>query len=181
LLHTGGLAWGPPVSLEGKKDLVILERPVPRLTRSTLERFLRRARRAARLQGTVNVLVTSSARLRAMNRQFLGKNKPSDVLSFPLLETGLRLTRPLAGDVAISADIARENARQLGHSFAEEIKILALHGVLHLAGYDHERDNGEMARKELRLRKQLRLPVGLLERTHAQPQRRSAPRRRGAA
>jgi probable rRNA maturation factor len=66
--------------------------------------------------------------------------------------------------VAISADIARENARRLGHSAANEVKILALHGLLHLAGYDHERDAGEMARKEKRLRQQLRLEAGLIER-----------------
>jgi probable rRNA maturation factor len=66
--------------------------------------------------------------------------------------------------VAISAEIAAKNARRLGHAPKEEIKILALHGVLHLAGYDHERDQGEMARREEGLRKQLGLPVALIER-----------------
>jgi len=70
----------------------------------------------------------------------------------------------LAGDVAISSDIARKNARTLGHPPAEEIKILTLHGVLHLAGFDHESDSGEMAREENRLRRQLGLPTGLIER-----------------
>jgi probable rRNA maturation factor len=73
--------------------------------------------------------------------------------------------------VAISADIARENAARLGHSVAEEVKILVLHGILHLAGFDHERDNGEMARKESRLRRQLSLEVGLIERSEARPRR----------
>jgi probable rRNA maturation factor len=149
---------------EEYEDLVILQRPVPRLGKAALERFLLRARQAVRLKGTVNVLVTSSAELRAMNRQFLGKKEPTDVLSFPPSEAALRPARPFAGDVAISADIARENADRLGHSLADEIKILALHGVLHLAGFDHERDNGMMARKELQLRRQLKLPAALLER-----------------
>lgn len=159
---------------------MILHRPVPQLSRSALEHFLRRARREVRLKGTVNVLVTNSTRLRAMNRQFLEKNKPTDVLSFPAFDAGARGARPFAGDVAISIDIARENAKRLGHPLAAEIKILALHGVLHLAGYDHERDNGEMTRKEIQLRQHLRLPTGLLERTETQPGR-AAARRRGAA
>jgi len=71
----------------------------------------------------------------------------------------------LAGEIAISADIAAQNAARFGHSPAAEIKVLALHGILHLAGFDHERDNGQMARKEMRLRRLLRLPVALIERT----------------
>ena len=78
-------------------------------------------------------------------------------------------------ETAISADIARENAMRLGHSVAQEIKILALHGILHLAGFDHECDNGEMARKEKRLRQQLKLGIGLMERT--QPQQGFSKRR----
>jgi probable rRNA maturation factor len=69
-----------------------------------------------------------------------------------------------AGDVAISAEIAASNARRLGHSPSEEIKILVVHGLLHLRGYDHERDHGEMARKEEKLRTELKLPVALIER-----------------
>lgn len=165
--------------------MVILQRPIERLSKPALERFLRRARLAAGLKGTVNVLVTSSPALRAMNRQFLGTNKPTDVLSFPPAETGLRAARPFAGDVAVSADIARENGARLGHSIADEIKILVLHGVLHLAGFDHERDNGEMARKELQLRRKFRLPLGLIERVGARPEQHSgqhaARERRGAA
>jgi probable rRNA maturation factor len=107
--------------------------------------------------------VTSSRELRRLNRSFRRKDNPTDVLSFP---ANSDLSAGLAGDVAISAEIATENAQKLGHSAAEEIKILALHGVLHLAGYDHERDHGEMARKELRLRKSLGLPVGLIERSN---------------
>jgi probable rRNA maturation factor len=78
-----------------------------------------------------------------------------------------RRTGGFAGEVAISADIALQNALRLGHSAALEVKVLVLHGILHLAGFDHERDNGEMARKEAKLRRTLRLPVGLTERGRA--------------
>ena len=73
----------------------------------------------------------------------------------------------LAGDIAISAEIAAANAAELGHSVETELKILILHGLLHLAGYDHETDNGEMrAREDQACASSLRLPVGLIERTH---------------
>ncbi len=127
-----------------------------------LLRFARSARKAAGLQGTVSILVQSSERMRAMNRYFRHKDKPTDVLSFP---AGRELQGMHEGDIAISADIAADNARSLGHSLTNEIKVLILHGMLHLAGYDHERDSGEMAREERRLRAGLRLPLGLIERT----------------
>jgi len=115
----------------------------------------------------VNVLVTNNSELKSLNRQFLGKDKPTDVLSFPTAPAARAKSRRIAGEVAISADIARRNAARFGHSVADEVKILVLHGILHLAGYDHERDNGEMARKEMRLRRQLNLEATLIER--AQP------------
>jgi probable rRNA maturation factor len=132
-----------------------------------LERFVLRARRAIHLRGLVNVLVTNSSELRALNRRFLRADKTTDVLSFPSLELERGKAARVAGDIAISADIARENAACLGHSIGDEVKILSLHGILHLAGFDHERDRGEMARKESRLRRQLKLETGLIER--AQP------------
>ena len=137
------------------------------MSKSALDRFVARARHAARLPGKVNVLVTSSAAIRDLNRKFRNKNKATDVLSFPAAAPGAG-SRPrsiLAGEIAISADIALQNALRLGHSPGHEIKILTLHGLLHLAGFDHERDNGKMARKEEQLRRALRLPVGLIERT----------------
>jgi probable rRNA maturation factor len=148
---------------------VILRKRVAGLSAAMLDRFVRRARKAVRLPGVVNVLVTSSAELRTLNRQFRGKDKATDVLSFPSSPSspekrGKR--KPLAGELAISADVAKENADQLGHSAAEEIKILTLHGILHLAGFDHEQDHGEMAREEERLRHQLKLETGLIERSH---------------
>lgn len=144
-----------------KKNLVILRKPVAGLSDSALAKFVTRASRVSRLKGTVNVLVTSSSELRSLNRRFRGKDQPTDVLSFP---PAPGLVNELAGDIAISADIARHNARRLGHSAAQEIKILALHGVLHLAGYDHEHDQGRMASKEVDLRRSLSLPPGLIER-----------------
>ena len=146
--------------------MVILQTEVAGLSKGALERFVLRARRAMGLRGQVNVLVTSSAAVRSLNLRFRKKNKTTDVLSFPstsvLSKSGKELK--LAGDVAISADIARENSVRLGHSAAQEIKILALHAIVHLAGFDHERDNGAMARKEAKLRRRLGLPAALMER-----------------
>jgi len=146
--------------------LVILDKKVAGLSEKALERFVLKARRAARLRGRVNVLVTSSTAMRSLNLRFRKKSKPTDVLSFPS-ESSSHNGGPragLAGEIAISADIARQNAARLGHPAALEIKVLALHGILHLAGMDHERDNGEMARMEARLRSVLRLPTSLTER-----------------
>jgi probable rRNA maturation factor len=156
--------------------LVILQKKIAGLSAATLEGFVLRARRAVGLSGTVNVLVTSSNAVRSLNNQFRGKNKATDVLSFPSSSAGSKLSkRPkLAGDVAISADIALQNSLRLGHPVAHEIRILALHGILHLAGFDHERDNGEMARKETTLRRALKLPAALIERV--QPSNRGGSR-----
>jgi probable rRNA maturation factor len=154
--------------------MVILHKRVAGLSEGALDRFVTRAKRAAGLRGAVTVLVTSSLELRRLNHRFRGKDKPTDVLSFP---AEMLSKSHFAGDVAISADIAAKNARQLGHSPAEEVKILTLHGLLHLAGYDHEADNGTMARRETRLRAELRLPVALIERTQEQ-HRVSRPGRR---
>ncbi len=99
--------------------------------------------------------------MRDLNRRFRRLNKPTDVLSFP------SASLEVAGDIAVSADIAARNAAQLGHSADTELKILILHGLLHLAGYDHENDNGRMQARERKLRQQFNLPLGLIERTHA--------------
>jgi probable rRNA maturation factor len=127
------------------------------LTPAQIQRFARRAQTLAKVKGEVDILISSNMRLRDLNRRFRHKNKPTDVLSFP---------RPSGGDIAISADIALENAHRYGHGMAEELKILVLHGMLHLAGYDHESDNGRMARVETRLRSQLKLPASLIDRAH---------------
>ena len=142
--------------------MVLLKKRVPGADETSLARFVRRSAGAAELLGTVNVLITNNREMRSLNRRFRGKDTATDVLSFPAAPG---LPGRLAGDLAISADIAGRNARQFGHPVADEIKILILHGVLHLAGYDHENDGGRMARKEARLRKALRLPTGLISRT----------------
>lgn len=144
--------------------MVILQKNVVGLSEGSLSRFVMRARRESGLRGRVNVLVTGSAAMRTLNARFRGKNKATDVLSFPSAQA-LPAGRPdFAGEIAISADIAAQNAARLGHSVASEVKVLALHGILHLAGMDHEHDNGQMARKEAELRRVLRLPATLTER-----------------
>ncbi len=145
----------------GEKNVVIFQKRVPELTELALNRFITRARRAAGLKGLVNVLITSSAEMKSLNRRFRGKDKPTDVLSFPAEPDA---QKKFAGEIAISAEMASQNARLLGHSPAAEVRILVLHGILHLRGYDHECDNGQMARREKQLRAKLHLPLGLIER-----------------
>jgi len=103
-------------------------------------------------------LITDDAELQRLNRGFLGRDYPTDVLSFP---SG---TQTDLGEIAISTGRAAHQARQFGHSVDEEIRVLMLHGVLHLLGMDHESDTGTMARLEKRWRKKLGLQPGLIER-----------------
>lgn len=110
-------------------------------------------------------LITDDRELRNLNTQFLGKNYATDVLSFPAAPQPGEAV--LLGSIAISAQRAREQARQFGHSLQEEIQILMLHGVLHLLGMDHETDRGRMARAEAEWRARLGLPSGLIERVKA--------------
>jgi probable rRNA maturation factor len=127
----------------------------------TLARFLSEAQSAVRLRGQVTVLLTTDAAIRKLNRQFRGKDKATDVLSFPSEGIG---AEKIAGDLAISVPTARKQAVEQNHSLSTEIKVLILHGLLHLAGHDHESDNGKMARRERLLRAKLGLPQGLIER-----------------
>ena len=131
----------------------------------SLSNFLARAQAAVRLRGQVTVLLTTDSAVRALNRRFRRKNRPTDVLSFPAAP--IQNTKPVervAGDLAISVETARRQAEACGHSLGTELKILMLHGLLHLAGYDHEADAGQMNRRERLLRARLRLPHGLIER-----------------
>ena len=146
-----------------------MEKKVDGVSAAALERFLMRARDVVGLRGWVNVLITGNPAIRSLNREFRKKDKPTDVLSFPSapFEAKGSKSRTVAGEIAISADIALQNSYRFGHPVSAELKILILHGVLHLAGFDHERDNGTMARKEDKLRRQLRLPVALIERAAA--------------
>jgi len=133
-------------------------------TKKDLETFLAQARRAVGLAGSVSVLLTGDAEIQRLNREFRGKNKPTDVLSFPSGENAGRART--AGDLALSVETAEREAQRLGHSLNLELKVLLLHGTLHLAGYDHEADSGEMARKEEALRRKLGLAQGLIARTN---------------
>src|SRR5687768_13250953 len=112
----------------------------------------------ARARGSLTVAVTTDARVRALNRRFRGVSKPTDVLSFPADEPGE------LGDIVIARGVARQQAAAAGHSLSTEFRVLALHGLLHLLGYDHERDDGEMRRIEQRLRRAGGLREGLIER-----------------
>lgn len=141
-----------------------------RLRVPQLELFLEQAIRAVKLRGDVSVLLTGDRQIRRWNREFRGKNKPTDVLSFPaapLDGPDGPIPAPIAGDLAISVETADRQAAEQRHALVEELKVLLLHGTLHLAGYDHETDNGEMARLEQRLRVKLGLKSALIERTQA--------------
>ena len=117
----------------------------------------------ARTRGTVNIALVTDAEIRALNRRFRGVNRATDVLSFPGPE--LRAARPALGDIAIARGVARRQAREAGHSQHIEWRVLALHGLLHLLGYDHERDNGRMERVERKLRRKGGLRAGLIDRS----------------
>ncbi|MDE3104254.1 MAG: rRNA maturation RNase YbeY [Acidobacteriota bacterium] len=141
--------------------------------RASLAAFLLRARKAVGLAGQVDVLLTSDAAVRRLNRAFRRKDKPTDVLSFPAPP---EIAAQHAGDLAISLETAARQAGQFGHSLALEVRILLLHGLLHLAGEDHETDHGEMAAREAELRHRFRLPATLIQRATALP---AAATRRG--
>lgn len=142
-----------------------------------LRPFLHRARRAIPVTGNVSVLLTTDSEIKRLNQIFRGVRKATDVLSFPAPDnptqkpTSRSRANPrvripaVAGDLAISLDTAARQATQFGHPLLVELKILMLHGLLHLAGYDHETDAGEMATREEQLRHRFRLPSALIARS----------------
>lgn len=140
----------------------------------------------ARARGHVTVALVSDTAMRTLNRQYRGVDRATDVLSFsafvpahgaPRSGASARRSASLAGppapmsprrslgDIAIARGVAARQARAYGHSGATEVRVLALHGLLHLLGYDHEMDGGTMARVEARLRRRGGLPAGLIGRT----------------
>jgi probable rRNA maturation factor len=151
-----------PFSFRRERKLITIEKEVEGIKESSLKRFMRKAQRAVGLKGEVSVLLTSNRQMRELNRCFRGKDKSTDVISFPAADV---VSHKIAGDLAISVDIAAANAKNFGHTTDEEVRVLILHGLLHLAGYDHETDKGEMARKEESLREMLGLPSNLIART----------------
>jgi probable rRNA maturation factor len=119
-----------------------------------------------RARGTVSIALVSDARVRALNRVYRRKDAATDVLSFPAgpIERRLRKAPLFLGDIVIAHGVAKRQARAAGHAEATELRVLALHGLLHLLGYDHERDEGRMSRLERRLRRKGGLREGLIER-----------------
>ena len=149
--------------------------PAPSIRRTELTRFLTRAQRAIGLRGEVTILLADDKRLKELNRSFRGKNKATDVLSFPAYhdQQNPMEAEDIAGDLAISIDTAARQAAEFNHTLEDELRILILHGLLHLAGYDHEADSGEMAAQETTLRTRLKLPHSLIERAAAPATKRS--------
>ena len=147
--------------MSSTEPLVLYRNTPTRLRRRPLEEFARILRERVAAGRAFCCLVTDDRELRRLNRRFLGHDDSTDVLSFPSTDpAGM-------GDLAISVQRAREQARAFGHSVEDEIRILMLHGVLHLAGMDHERDGGRMARAEAAWRRKLGLPPALTERMSA--------------
>ena len=140
------------------------------LSRTGLARFVRDAQRVVGLSGSVDVLLADDRTLRRLNREFSGKDKATDVLSFPAAG---ELRGECAGDLAISVETAARQAREHGHSLRDEVRVLLLHGLLHLNGMDHETDRGEMAAREAQLRERLRLKSGLIARVENAPSSRT--------
>jgi probable rRNA maturation factor len=141
---------------------VLFQVPAQGVRRLEIREFARRLQADVAMGREFTCLITSDADLQAWNRQYRKKNYPADVLSFPQDTPAVGI-----GELAISFDRAREQAPEHGHSTADEIRILMLHGVLHLIGLDHERDNGQMAKAERRWRKYFALPAGLIERVRS--------------
>jgi len=143
-----------------------------------------RAVAPARARGLVTIALVGDDAMRRLNRRFAGMNRATDVLSFPAAEqdgtpaprqrSSVRHSRTsvrqdfspalLLGDIAIATGVAARQAREAGHSYGEELRLLALHGLLHLLGYDHHADDGAMGRLERRLRRKGGLPTGLIDR-----------------
>lgn len=142
--------------------LILFQSRAAKLDRDWIRRFAGRLGLEVAGGAQFTVLLASDRRLRQLNRDFLGKDEPTDVLSFPGPAPGGFL-----GEMAISVPRALEQAAALGHSAESEIAILMLHGLLHLMGHDHEADKGGMRRIETRWRRRLGLPAGLIERTLA--------------
>jgi probable rRNA maturation factor len=144
---------------------VTFRRVPEKLGRRPIEHFARKLQESVTKGRAFDCLITGDAELRRLNREFLGKDAPTDVLSFPAAAAGPTSGR--LGDIAVSVGRARAQAREFGHTVEQEIQILMLHGVLHLLGMDHEMDGGRMARAERRWRAGLGLPNGLIERVRS--------------
>lgn len=154
--------------MSASDDHIVLFRRAPaELNRRNLERFARTLRGEVAKGAGFTCLIAGDTELRRLNRDFLGKDYATDVLSFPVGQASrpvLLPACPTLGEIAISATRARAQAAAFGHSLENEIRILMLHGLLHLLGMDHETDRGQMKRAEARWRQRLSLPTSLIER-----------------
>lgn len=192
-------------------SLVLFRRASSRLGRNSVHAFARTLRDEVAGGRPFQCLITDDRELRRLNAQFLGKDYPTDVLSFPYnspeepaplkeqkrgpragvlaaagtpanltrnkLRAPARIDSPapdprppaprLLGEIAISVQRAAEQAAEFGHGLDDEVRILMLHGVLHLMGMDHETDRGRMRRAETAWRRKLGLPAGLIERVRS--------------
>lgn len=134
--------------------------------KQTLKRFAQKLSIQVVGRRAFTCLITDDRELQRLNKQFLGCDYATDVLSFPAAAGA-----PELGEIAISVERAAEQARDFGHSPIDEIRILMLHGVLHLTGMDHESDDGEMAEAERKWAEELELPHTLIERASAEAAR----------
>ena len=144
--------------MPGPGSILVFSHPSRRVRRRDLAVFVQSLNAKLAPKRPATCLITTDTELRRLNRTFRKKDYATDVLSFPALDSAT------LGELAISFDRAVAQAAEMGHSVEEELRILILHGLLHLCGMDHETDAGEMARAESRWRKRLGLPVGLIER-----------------
>jgi probable rRNA maturation factor len=160
------VAAGPRGRVPVSSRLVVFRRVPAAVPRATLERFARDLRDEVADGHEFECLITSDRELRRLNREFRGKDEPTDVLSFPAAQTPAagQEIRPALGELAVSWERAEAQAAEYGHALESELRILMLHGVLHLLGMDHETDRGRMARVEARWRLRFHLPNGLIER-----------------
>lgn len=142
---------------------ILFRRPAADVRLRALQSYARKLQEQVAKGRAFECLITGDAELRKLNREFRGKDEATDVLSFL---SGARRPAPL-GSIAISIACARAQARAFHHATEIEVRILMLHGLLHLLGYDHESDAGRMARAEKRWRSLLALPNGLIERAQS--------------
>ncbi|HET6373042.1 MAG TPA: rRNA maturation RNase YbeY [Candidatus Polarisedimenticolia bacterium] len=135
--------------------VVVIRTPRPALDGASARRLLRELRRRLPVpHASASVVVGDDALLRGLNKTYRRKDRPTDVLSFPSNEISEGGRRHL-GDIVISSDAARRQARRRGHSAKQEVRILMIHGYLHLLGYDHETDEGQMELLERSVRRDL--------------------------
>lgn len=140
-----------PAPVSSGLEVVLLNRQRRRRVRSDrLRRLLEGAARSLGVSGEVALVLTRDPAVRELNARYRGQDKPTDVLSFPGPGGAAGL-----GDIVVSVDTAERNARRLGRTLQRELDVLALHGFLHVLGYDHETDDGTMGRLERRLRREL--------------------------